>query len=596
MSKDQKKLADPFLSVVVPPNITSVRARKDIRAFRKYMGMMSALDHELVGQFESARLATIFAAMDARLREQQEKDLDFGPQKPVADGITTKAFQMSVQATRSTVLSVPTIMPIKTMYNFFDERTKRGKKYGAFEYLSYYGFQPYMMGMMQARRTDSKHRIDSTVSVSVIALDDSMMKSIARYDSRKLLASLQAISAFANHDLYHQITGTLANQGLSYNTRLPSYRQRFLEIDKSYFHEKDNEDRIRGYEGWARKSYAHTWEKLKDTPHGLALLEHVETYFNELDRIANDFIDERYWQLAGKFGHEDNREYFASWISIHEDIDYFSTLACYTLSWLMPMDAELMEYALLRAEQADPGPESLDITHLLMMEDERLEQVFRELSAADLKAIHAKMTDCEIGKTISPAYNNQLWQEHGIDILMANHKGDTGMASRRTVRDRLHKAKAKALVSDIREYWYLVFDEVPLKKGQEFAKFLLDYPVRDGKQTIPLREKLLFPASREVLNNYRKAGRLQSGASGLTDYGLHKIQELIEMDPDFASLHAPEQPEDAPYHARTTRIDKDFISGIIESDPEGGSPYPRRNPRKKRSAPKPEPDSPISLA
>jgi hypothetical protein len=564
MSNREKTKQTSRVSLTRPPIVTSRYDEQGAADFINYAFALEHLPNTDAAEQEGRRLTPMFTAIEKRVRKLARRAPEFIPPYLNEKGVVMKAFIVSAAATGSTVLSVPAIVPASTLWNLHgikNEEGKQKKRFGGYQHYTPYTGAQYMMGFFQSHRTDENDKKISSISVPVIAFDTYTMDTIAKYQSKKLLGGIQNLCALMNHDPYHQFSNVIANPGISNRTNKVTYADQMYYYSGAAFDDNDDEDQVKGYEGWARASHIDNWKELWKGSWGRKFRKNLDLCFDELERISREYVASK----TGKtwYGQDSTKEPYT-----HHAIDYFSTQLCYFVMAILPLDDPLMKHALKRAEQVDPMPENMLLYNMASQLWRIPDDFYINLPESDFDELLYQLQTCSPLGLEAAANTNKAIEEYSFLPSKETLTSPEDLKAHEEARIKIRKAFGR----DIKKFWPHNYGEIPHETMRNFARYLATYRIPDERgDTVSLLEKTLPPLAAEVLNAYRQQGRLTFSPEDETTipYAYLKPLQLMTMDPKFASIHAPLKDDEAFYRNRTAAIDAGFLSAILKPAPAG---------------------------
>lgn len=348
------------------PIICSPDDQAGFDRFMAYIDRQQNASLDQASDTEAARLEPYLNAWGRRISVSSEpqkksfmawiKSLISEPRK-VHDfsksGALRGAFTTSSQATKNVILAENVIIPSSVLNHPDIQALQRSDIISTgFMADTPYKDASYGLGFIQVKHkkdydvypcegyTDVKPRTVSSITFPVLTLDDRMMAAIARFQPQKMLSSLQNIVTASNHDPVHQLVKAQSpNSEIVTNVSRSNVISMIDEEIENYVGRYKGDEPL-GYESWAIATHAATWATMMDKPEGEELRSSIDTYFDELGRMATAM------QSDSSLSDEDR----------HNIIDYYSTAAGFALVRLVPVNDPLMTHTISRMESIDPLP------------------------------------------------------------------------------------------------------------------------------------------------------------------------------------------------------------------------------------------------
>lgn len=345
---------------------------EDTQSFMAYIDEQQEASLSQVSDTEAARLAPYLDAWGRRIgqpiSEPKKKSVLtwvmslIGAETSVPHidfaqpGTLNKLFEASSRLTKNVILAQNAIIPRTLLQHPFMQAKRENKDLtSGLVAPTHYGGAAYGVGFIQVKKRQAPNEyynkvmgtdVRSTVfsiSFPIMTLDDGMMRRMAPHDTRTLMNALQDIITASNHDpVHHLIKAHSPNNEIVENLS-GSDTTRMLDDEIKKYVGQRNVDEPLGYESWAIATHAATWATMKDTPAGEGLEKSIDTYFDELERIAAAL------QNVSSLSDMDR----------HNVIDYYATAVGFSLIRLVPANDPLMIHAISRMESADPLPEAV---------------------------------------------------------------------------------------------------------------------------------------------------------------------------------------------------------------------------------------------
>ena len=211
-----------------------------------------------------------------------------------------------------------------------------------FNVLNNHNGRPIRFGFIQVFDKTSSGK--GSVSLPVLSLDTDMMTLLEKTGAQEILKPLHALYTAGNHDMLHHFSSEVINEGIARKDETPLMgffgRVNDSNMEKWSIHNfTGNDHDATGYESWLVSVHSRISRQLEQSA---ILHSHLKEYFDGLDTLRDTLLD----------GANDESTLHHA----HTVIDYFSTVAITGLMRLVPMTDLLMQYALDRAESADPVP------------------------------------------------------------------------------------------------------------------------------------------------------------------------------------------------------------------------------------------------
>ncbi len=269
---------------------------------------------------------------------------DHKPHDVYEPGDLKKIFKEITEQTRSIILSEVMICPAGLLQD--KELSSRKEIYRggmATEMLAAdkddkrsYHFGFYEIRQPATGNAAQWYKFDSDIALPVLALDDDMLAPVSAQQPHKMLRALQTVLTHCNHDMMHNMINTTTQGDISrpLEVGFKEELKRFMEHKTGRYASDD----VLGLESSLLIGHARTWRHLENTPAGESMKQALSTYYDELDRIAAGFSADKNLPAATR----------------HQVVDYFAMAVPFALARLLPLHDPLMDYALTRAEKAEP--------------------------------------------------------------------------------------------------------------------------------------------------------------------------------------------------------------------------------------------------
>ncbi len=351
-----------------PPVLTSQGDVAEREAFLSFFDEYIAQTPAQLAKSEQTRLSDYFTALHERLTRGGPVEKGGAPKHPSVISYITPPllrdykprdvykpgdlggiFEPIAQQTRSMVLSEVMICPESAVHDTALHQ-KQPVGIGGLE-ATYLNSHPddqraYNFGFFVIRHQNKgagarsdKDKYESVVGLPVLALDDGMMKAVGPYEPQNMLRSLQTVITLCNHDMMHNMVGTISKGDISrpHEARFKPELKHFMEDKTGPYHSEDE----LGFESALVVGHARTWQDLKDTAAGEQMTQAVTAFYDELQRVTG--------AMRGGSGPTLEER--------HRVADYFAMAVPFALARMVSLHDPLMTYALRRAQEADPAPE-----------------------------------------------------------------------------------------------------------------------------------------------------------------------------------------------------------------------------------------------
>ena len=331
------------------PPVTAQTGAEGAHILQTYISRLYADSESGVAAYEADRLSPYMTALGARLMNDGLVTAtepnpfnakhgvvayhrmiaeDTSPKTHFAPERLSGLFNKMAADTGNIVLSEVAIVPSDVW-----EQVTKDKALTSFSRPSDIAGRQYHLGFIQCLR----HAEQASIAFPVMVLDKTVMDRIAPYNPSDLLESLAAMATIGNHDVLHGLTSPVLTDEISHAFRKPSYGPVLGEFLKSYLSfsmaDREGSDAPNSYEGWALASHADTYREMRTNGDDRDLDVQVEKYCDALERIDRALEDDGV--------SPDVR---------HHYMDYFGTVALFSLVRVLPVDDPLMGRALTRME------------------------------------------------------------------------------------------------------------------------------------------------------------------------------------------------------------------------------------------------------
>lgn len=334
-------------SIISPPVIADMDSPGSAMTLRGYIGIVSDKGSVWAAQAEAERLAPYFGALSRRLRSE---DVSSQPaDRCFSAGMLSGIFVEAARKFGNTLVSDVAVLPQETMENHLQDC--RIISHDMFDVESHYNGKKINFGFLQIFQKDDNGKSEAGISVPVLGLDRTYMKSVADMGGQSLLDDLQKVATWGNHDMLHHYTSRILTPKAARKLSESSERHVRQWYDR-YAHQMTIFPNPLDYERWAVLSHSRTWEAMRGEPAAQDVYQTIDRFPEKLAALS-----ERLEEQEDMFPYKR-----------HAIIDYFGMAMAFCMTRLMALDDPVFDSYLEKLQNVDPDRTFLE-TDLLKGRD-----------------------------------------------------------------------------------------------------------------------------------------------------------------------------------------------------------------------------------